>query len=130
MDTATTQEPSQSKENADPREKRQYKRQTTDFEYPVYREPRAGGQRVLVRRPSVDLAQLTRQRSRAIIDEFFRKSSPPVLEGLPESLLNKISDAELGKVRNFIVYLLPRKFYTSCSSPLHLSVYRESVFSC
>jgi len=101
---ATSQKPLQSEEDAKPRETRQYNRQTTDFDYQMFREPRAGGQRVLVRRPSVDLAQLTRQRSRAIIDNFFRKSSPPVLETLPGNLLNKISDVELGKVRSFIVY--------------------------
>ena len=111
---ATSERPAQNVEDAEPKETRQapYNRQTTNFGYPIYREPRAGGQRVLVRRPSVDLAQLTRQRSRAIIENFFRKSSPPVLEGLSDDFLDKISDVELRKVRSFNVYLLPRKYYT------------------
>jgi len=98
---ATSERRTQDVEDSEPTEIKltQYNRQTTNFGYPMHREPRSGGQRVLVRRPSVDLAKLTRQRSRAILDNFFRKSCPHVLEGLSEDSLTKISDAELRKVR-------------------------------
>ena len=75
-----------------------YNRQATinDADYPVlYRESRT-----LVRRPSVDFAKLTKQRSRAIIDNYFRRSRspPPVLEHFSKEILEKISDKESGKV--------------------------------
>lgn len=76
-----------------------YKRQTTvhDAGWPaLHRESRA---RALVRRPSVDFAKLTKQRSRAIIDNYFKAStSPPVLEHMSKEILKKISDTEMGKV--------------------------------
>lgn len=61
----------------------------------LYREPRA---RALVRRPSVDFIKLTKQRSRAIIDNYFKATSPPVLEHMSKETLKKISDTEMGKV--------------------------------
>lgn len=83
-----------------------YNRQTTvnDAGVPaLHRESRA---RALVRRPSVDFAKLTRQRSRAIIDNYFRGSSPPVLEHISKEILDKISATELGKVLLTLHYLV------------------------
>lgn len=55
--------------------------------------------RALVRRPSVDFAKLTKKESRAIIDNYFRRSAPPpVLEHMSKEILKKISDTEMGKV--------------------------------
>ena len=75
-----------------------YIRQTTlnDAGFPVL--PRESRARALVRRPSVDFAKLTKQRSRAIIDSYFRRSSPPVLEHMSKEILDKIKNTELGKV--------------------------------
>jgi len=77
----------------------EYIRQMTlnDPSCPVMAMPRES--RALVRRPSVDLAKLTKQKSRAIIDNYFRRSAPaPVLEHMSNEALKKISDLELGKV--------------------------------
>ena len=64
--------------------------------------------RALVRRPSVDFAKLTKQESRAIIDNYFRRSGPPVLEHMSKEILKKISDAEMGKVLTLqILYIQP-----------------------
>ena len=74
----------------------EYIRQMTlnDPSCPVMSTPRES--RALVRRPSVDLAKLTKQKSRAIIENYFKRS--PVLEHMSKEVLKKISDLELGKV--------------------------------
>lgn len=80
----------------------EYNRQTTydPSDYPlVHRESRREGSRALVRRPSMDFVKLTKQRSRAIIENYFKgPSTPPVLVNMSKDVLNKISDTEMGKV--------------------------------
>ena len=73
-----------------------YSRQMTlnDAGHAALYRPRES--RALVRRPSVDFTKLTKQESRAIIDNYFR--SPPVLEHMSNDILKKISDTEMGKV--------------------------------
>lgn len=94
-----------------------YRRQTTANDPPiVYRESRA-----LVRRPSVDLAKLTKQNSRVIIDSYFRKpDAPPVHSHISAAMRNKISDTELGKV-------LTMQFITTPTSGYRLDLFRVTV---
>lgn len=83
-----------------------YFRQMTlnDGGYTAVYRPRES--RALVRRPSVDFAKLTKKESRAIIDNYFRRSAPPpVLEHMSKEILKKISDTEMGKVLTLQIHI-------------------------
>ena len=53
----------------------------------------------LVHQSSVDFAKLMEQSSHAIIDSYFKATSPPVLEHMNKEILKKISDTEMEKVQ-------------------------------
>ena len=98
-----------------------YNRQTTvhDAGFPVL--PRESRARALVRRPSVDFAKLTKQRSRAIIDNYFRGSSPPVHEHMSKEILDKIAATELGKVHAYSAIFVYTMNHSHCDKFQFLS---------